>query len=291
MGNFVYLNGQILPSDKAQISANDRGFLFGDGLIETFRTYKQAPFMLKSHLNRLAESAKALGINMPDAEQLKQAVYDCIEKNAIAEAKVRITLTRGSSLNGSLYEEISEPTVLITASELNPAAFSSAGQGVKAISGEDKRSFLSSHKNLSMMASVASFRQVAEKGAFDMIQVTRRGFVTEGLRSNVFIVLDGILLTPPLGSGVLAGITRQIALNIARRNGLKVEEDGIVGQDLNSAEEIFLTNSISEIVPVTSLNGQPVAGGQVGRLTSTIQKGYCLLVENWLEQIGLAVIR
>jgi len=291
MGNFVYLNGQILPSDKAQISATDRGFLFGDGLIETLRTYKQAPFMLKSHLNRLAESAKALGINIPDAEQLKQAVYDCVEKNGIAEAKVRITLTRGSSLKGSLYEETESPTVLITVSELNPAALSSTQQGVKAVSGEDKRSLLSSHKNLSMMASVASFRQVAEKDAFDMIQVTRRGFVTEGLRSNVFIVLDGILLTPPLGSRVLAGITRQIALNIARRNGLKVEEDGIVGQDLKSAEEIFLTNSVSEIIPVTSLNSQPVAGGQVGRLTSTIQRGYRLLVENWLEQIGLAVLR
>ena len=287
MGKNIYLNGQILPSDKAQISISDRGFLFGDGLIETFRTYSQAPFMLKSHLNRLVKSAEVLGINTPDIEALKDAVYKVVENNNISEGKIRLTVTRGTSLSGSFYENIDQPTVLITISDLDTASLSTVQGGVRTISGEDKRSLVSGHKNLSMMASVNSFRQVAEKGAYDMIQVTRRGFVTEGLRSNVFIVLDGILLTPPLGSRVLPGITRQVAINIAKRNGLKVEEDGIVGQDLKSAEEIFLTNSVAEIIPVTSLNDQPVASGQIGPVTSTIQRGYRLLVDNWLEQIGV----
>ncbi len=290
MGANVYLNGQILPAESAKIGINDRGFLFGDGLIESFRTYKQAPFMLKSHLNRLEQSAKAVGINLPDIEELKQATYKVIESNNIAEGKIRITVTRGNSVNNALYEDVASPNILITVEDLNAGGnFSSEQAGVKAISGEDKRSLVSEHKNSSMLASIVSYRQALERGAFDMIQITRRGFVTEGLRSNVFIVLDGILLTPPVSKRVLPGITRQIVINMAQRNGIKVEEDAIVGQDLPDAEEIFLTNSIREIVPITTLNNAPIASGQVGKITNTLQKGYKMLVNSWLDKMNVVV--
>lgn len=285
MGSNVYLNGEILPIEKAQISVADRGFLYGDGLSEAIRFYKRAPFMLKSHLNRLQQSAADLGISLASNEELKQATFKVIAANDIDEGSLRLTVTRGNSIAKSLYEEIEKPNILISISPLDLEQIARCHSGVKAISGEDVRSAISNHKNTSMLASVISYKQVLEKNAFDMIQITRRGFVTEGLRTNVFVVLDGILLTPPVSKRVLVGVTRQTVINIAQRNGIKVEEDAIVGQDLQGAEEIFLTNSLREVVPVTSLNNQPIASGQIGPITSQIQKAYRLLIENWLQQV------
>lgn len=285
MGKNVYLNGQILPAEKAMISVSDRGFLYGDALFETLRTYKKVPFMMKSHINRLIESANELGINSFDYDYYKKAVYSVIESNDISEGVVRITLTRGSSIQRSLYEDIENPNLLISINSLEQELIEKTKLGVKAISAEDKRSLISKHKNNSMLPSVLTYKQAQEKNAFDAILVTRRGFVTEGLRSNVFIVLDNILLTPPVSNRVLPGITRNIVINIARNNGLKFDEDGIVGQDLSAAEEIFLTNSLYEVIPVLSLNSEPVAGGRIGNITSTVQKGYSMLVENWLDKI------
>ena len=286
MGKNVYLNGKIIPADEAKISVNDRGFLYGDALFETLRSYKKAPFMLKSHLTRLLESAQEIGFSMNiDAEAIKKAVYEVVEANDIEDGSLRITLTRGDSEKRALYEQLEQPNLLVTLTSLNTDDINSAGTGVKAISGSDKRSAVSNHKNNSMLASVMSYKEAMEKNAFDMIQITKRGFVTEGTRSNVFIVLDGILLTPPSDNYVLPGITRKVVLNIAQKNGIKVEEDAIVGQDLPHAEEMFLTNSLYEIVPVTSFNEEPIANGSKGEITQKVQNAYKMLVDHWLEQI------
>jgi branched-subunit amino acid aminotransferase/4-amino-4-deoxychorismate lyase len=244
--------------------------------------------MLKSHLLRLTEAAQALGINIKlSADELKQAVYSVIKANNIEEASIRITLTRGNSQKRSFYENLEQANLLISMAPLDIAEISEAQEGVAAISGEDRRGAFSQYKNSSMLSSIMAYKQARDNGAFDIIQVSKRGFVTEASRYNVFVVLDGIILTPSIGPAVLSGITRKLVINIAKRNGFKVEEDAVMGQDLVSCEEIFLTNSLFEVVPVTSLKGQLVANGQKGAITRQIQKGYRLIVDNWLEQIGL----
>lgn len=288
MGKNVYLNGQILPTDKAKISVNDRGFLYGDALVETFRTYKRAPFMLKSHLTRLLESAASLGFKTVDLSELKEAAYNLIRANDMEEAAVRITLTRGNSEKRSLAEQPKQPNLLISLTSLDSDEISRAQGGVLAISGEDRRSGYSKHKTSSMLPSIMAYKQAVDNNAFDMIQITSRGFLTEASRCNVFVVLDGILLTPPVDNRVMPGITRKLVIDIAKRNSLRVEEDAVMGQDLAGAEEIFLTNSLFEVVPVTSLNNNPIAEGQKGRITSQIQRSYRTLVDTWLEQVYAA---
>ena len=286
MGENVYLNGKILPANNAKISIHDRGFLYGDGLIETLRIYKKAPFMLKSHLNRLMESASQIGYGAGiDTDSIKKAVLEVIKANTVDNGSIRITLTRGNSEKRALYESLDQPNVLITITDSNSDEIEKVQQGVKAISGSDKRGMISNYKNNSMLASVLSYKEAVDKDAFDIIQITKKGFVTEGTRSNVFMVLDGILLTPPIDSNVLPGITRKVVLNIAQKNDVKVEEDAIVGQDLQQAEEIFLTNSLFEVIPVTSLNESSVATGAVGDITQKIQTGYKMLVSSWLDQL------
>ncbi len=290
MGENVYLNGDIISKNEASIPITDRGFLYGDALIETLRTYKRAPFMLQSHLNRLTDSADELGIKIGRSQkELKEAVYDVVKANNIEEAIIRITLTRGNSVKRSLFENLEQSNLLITIAPIDLEAVNETCEGASAITGLDKRGMLSSHKSTSMLPSIIAFKQAQENGAFDMIQISKRGFVSEASRANVFVVLDGILLTPMTGDQVLSGITRKVVIEVAQRNGIKAEEDAIVAQDLSSTEEIFLTNSLYEIVPITSLDNKPIASGEVGPITKRLQNGYRMLVENWLETIGITV--
>lgn len=285
MGNNVYLNGQILPIEKAKISVNDRGFLYGDALIETLRTYKSVPFMLKSHLSRLLESAQILDFKIGALEEYKDAVYNLIRANGIEEAVIRITLTRGDSQERNLVEIPDRPNLLISMMPLDTEEIARSQSGVLAISGEDRRSTYSKYKTSSMMPSIMAYKQAKDNGAFDIIQIIPRGFVTEASRCNVFVIIDGMILTPPVDNRVLPGVTRKLVIDIAKRNNLKVEEDAVMGQDLATAEEIFLTNSLYEVVPVISLNNKPIADGQKGPITQQIQKAYRTLVDAWLEQV------
>ncbi|RJQ31775.1 MAG: branched-chain amino acid aminotransferase [Actinobacteria bacterium] len=286
MGEVVYLNGRIVPKDQALVSIDDRGFMYGDGVFETLRTYQKVPFRLGAHLNRLLDSLKALDIELSlTPQEIQKAVLETLRANDFDEAVIKITVTRGNSSKRGLFESGIKSNVIITASQLEPYSTDFYSRGVKVITVEDQRGGICNHKSLNYLPNVLARRSAEESQAFEAVMVTRRGFVTEGSVSNVFAVLDDIIMTPPADKKVLAGTTRQVVLELAKGLGFRLEEDALIKQDLFAASEVFLTNSLMEIMPVSQVDDSSIGDGRPGRLTSSLLENYRRFVDSWLDKV------
>jgi len=268
MARFVCLNGDIVDREAAKVSAFDRSFLYGDGLFETTRAYNGVPFMLTEHLERMASSAKALDIAMPDADETAATIKRLIELNELADAYVRITLSRGTYTGKLAPDKPREPTLLVEARELHPYPAEMYGRGANVIissSVHNSASAISRHKTTSYLASILAKREAKERGADEAILLDHTGHVAEGATSNVFCVRGGRLLTPPLEMNILPGITRQTVIKLAREAGIEVDEAPFRAAALQSADEVFLTNSLMEVMPVGSVDG-----GEPGRVPGPV---------------------
>ncbi|MFH1730912.1 MAG: aminotransferase class IV [Planctomycetota bacterium] len=276
MARFVCLNGDIVERGAAKVSAFDRSFLYGDGLFETVRAYGGVPFMLAEHLARMASSAKALDITMPGAGGIAAAVERLIELNELADAYVRITLSRGIHTGELAPDEPPEPTLLIEARKLHPYPAEMYERGARVIISSfvhNSASAISRHKTTSYLASILAKREAKERGADEAILLDHAGHVAEGATSNVFCVRGGRLLTPPLDMNILPGITRRTVIKLAREGGIEVEETRFGASDLASADEAFLTNSLMEAMPAGSIDGgEP--GHVPGPVTSALANAY-----------------
>lgn len=279
MGEIVYLNGELVPRAQAQISVLDRGLLYGDGLFETIRAYNRKPFYVDAHLDRLFWGAKKLKMEIKlSKDHLKQAVYDTIQANDERDSIVRLTLTRGITRERMKISRDAKPTVIITCDDFKgyPSYFYTSGADVITVT--DSRSDLAMVKSLNLLPNVLAKYEAELKGAFEALFVTRRGFVTEGSTSNVFVVLDGALITPPLGEKILPGITRELVLMLARKSNMQCKEDAIMYEEIGDAEEMFLTSSTMEIMPVATVDGKDIAHGHPGRITRELHQKYRELI-------------
>ena len=280
MALFVCLNGDIVERGAAKVSAFDRSFLYGDGLFETVRAYGGVPFMLAEHLERMASSAKALDIAMPGAGVIAAAVERLIELNGLADAYVRITLSRGIHTGELAPDEPPEPTLLVEARELHPYPAEMYERGASVIISpamHDSASAINRHKTTSYLASILAKREAKERGADEAILLDHAGHVAEGATSNVFCVRGGRLLTPPLEMNILPGITRWTVIRLAREAGIEVEEAPFRAAALQSADEVFLTNSLMEVMPVGAIDGGK-PGHVPGPVTAALASAYENLV-------------
>lgn len=275
MGEITYVNGELKSTSEALISVQDRGLLYGDGLFETIRTYRKKPFQLEAHLDRLFWGARKIKMELKLSQaHLKQAILDTIEANDYPEAVVRLTVTRGIASERMKVSPDTKPTVIITCDKFKgyPRYYYESGADVITVT--DTRGDLAMVKCLNFLPNALAKYEADRKGAFEAIFATRRGFVTEGAVSNIFVVLDGILITPPVGERVLPGITREIVLSLAKKDGLSTKEDAIMKEELPDAQEIFLTNSLIEIMPVTTLDGNMVGDGHPGPIAKKLHSDY-----------------
>lgn len=271
MEPIAYINGKLVPLSEAKISVSDRGFLYGDGLFETLRTYGRKPFLLDAHLQRLFQGASYLRIPLLLGEgELKRVVGEVIEANPGEELYLRITVSRGSGGKGLLFPSSAEPTLVIEARALQTFDRKS---GVEVVTASDRRNSLVFIKSLNFLPNLLA-RQVAfEKGAFEALLVDDDdGLVREGTVSNLFLVQGEKLVTPPTQERVLAGVTRGLVIKLARDLGLECWETAVRKGELFEATELFLTNSLIEIVPITSIDGRKV-GGKL-EITSNLQAKY-----------------
>ncbi len=276
----VYLNGEFVERERATVSAFDRGFLYGDGLFETVRAVGGVPFMLAEHLARMAGSADALGIAMPDTGAVAAAIGRLIELNALTDAYVRITLSRGEHTGALAPDEPPEPTLLIEARKLHPYPAEMYERGANVVVAESVRhsgSAVSRHKTTSYVACILARREAKERGADEAILLDRDGHVAEGATSNVFCVRDGRLLTPPLDLNILPGVTRATVIKLAGEVGIEVEEARFDAAALASADEVFLTNSLMGVMPVGSVGGEQL-GPTPGAVTAALMRDYEELV-------------
>ena len=258
----VYLNGEFQPADKASISVLDRGFLFADGVYEVIRVYRGAPFLLERHLQRLQASLGAISIDNPlPFEQWAQVIAELINQNGGGDQVLYVQVTRGAGASREhVPKEALTPTLLMMAdpTELAPLV------SVAAITAEDIRWAYCHIKSVALLPNVLLRQQAVAAGAYEAI-LLRNGTVTEGAASSVFVVLDGVVVTPPLSPGLLAGVTRGLLLELLQLHDIKHKIREINESELPAAEEIWLSSTTRAILPVVQLDGRTVGNGQVGR--------------------------
>jgi len=280
MNEIVYLNGRLMPRNKARISALDYGFLYGYALFETMRAYGGRVFRLDRHLNRLAQSAKVLGISIEILE-LKGAVMDTIQANKLSEARIRLTISIGE---GEMTPDLSTckiPTVIILAENYKPYPEKVCRKGFRAIVltiRRNSQSPLSRLKSTSYLESILARQEAREAGVDEALCLNEKGFLAEGSMSNIFLVADGRLKTPGYDSGILPGITRQTVLELATKLGIDILECNIRLDELFQAQEAFFTGSLIEVMPLTEIEGKPIGSGKPGSVTKRLIEAYRRLV-------------
>lgn len=275
---FVSLNGKLVAANRARISVFDRGFLYGDGLFETLRSYHGALVGLDDHLARLRTSAAALGIPVHDRPWATE-IQALLRANRLlrGDAAVRITLTRGPAAPGLLPPAKPTPTVLIVATPVPAGLPAEQRRGVQVILLPfAKLGFLAEYKLTDYVLAILGRVAARERGAQEGLYV-HDGQVIEGTTSNLFICRAGQLITPPV-KGLLPGVTRGWVLDLATRHGLEVVERPVSVRTLRTADEAFITSSIVEVLPVIGVDGRSIGGGRVGPLTRRMQRLYRQLI-------------
>lgn len=265
----VYLNGEFLPLSEAKVSVLDRGFLFGDGVYEVIPSYSGHLFRLQDHLNRLQASLNQIRLKFSyDLDQ-----WLAILKPLLEQAKdqyIYLQITRGVAMKRDhAFPAEPVPTVFAMCSDIKP--FAGAESGVKALTMEDSRWEMCNVKATTLLANVLLRQEAIEQGCAEAI-LHKNGYVTEGAASNLFAVIDGSLLTPAKTAEILPGITRQVILELAEKNGFQQSEEIISLEALQTASEIWITSSTREIVPVVELDAKKVGNGMPGPVFQKMNK-------------------
>jgi len=262
----AYLNGDFLPLAQARISPLDRGFLFGDGVYEVIPVYAGKPFCLPQHLQRLDNSLNGIRLNNPHTHDEWATLIQRLlaENTANSDHVLYLQITRGApDKRDHNFPSNVAPTVFATCNPLAPVPDSIKAHGVKAITQPDTRWQLNHIKATALLANVLLKDAANAQHANEAILIDN-GYLTEGASSNVFIVKNGIVKTPPLAKNILPGITRDFILQLAPTINQPLEQIAISADDLHNADEIWLTSSTREIYPVTQLDDHPVGTGQPG---------------------------
>lgn len=278
MGTTVVLDGRLVLPAEAAISVFDRGFLYGDSVYEVLRTYGGVPFEMDAHLERLAGSAARIGMQLPfSAEIFEREVALAHTESKNPDSYVRIIVTRGGGkigLDPALAEAPRRVIIAEDVTKMSPPK-SAYTDGVEiALVGVRKnlRSAIDPQaKTGNYLNSVMALAEARASGAYEAVMLDHQGFITEGSSSNVFLVIGGLVFTPPIDVGILKGVTRTAVLSVARNNGVRVLETQLAAAMIDEAEEMFITSSVREIVPVVRVNGHDVGSGKPGPVTQRIR--------------------
>ena len=267
MSSNVYLNGQYLPIEEAKISVLDRGFTFGDGIYEVIPVYNGHIFRLKEHIERLNNSLDEVFIDKPhEMDQWEKILRELIEKNSekypSEDQSLYIQVTRGISERDLAIDIATEQTVFAM---IRPLLKKDRSAGISAVIEEDIRWKYCHIKAITLLPSVMLRHKAKQSGATEALLI-REGYVTEGAASNVFIVKNGIVKTPIKDGSLLPGITRDLVVELLSESGIPCEEVVIKETELKQADEIWITSSTWEIVPVIELDGKPVGTGRPGEV-------------------------
>lgn len=260
----VYLNGTYLPLEDAKVSVLDRGFLFGDGVYEVIPVYNGHIFRIQEHLKRLDNSLKSIRLQNPHNTAEWLAIFEPFLDTS-KDQYFYLQITRGvAPKRDHAFPESVTPTVFVMCSDIKP--FEGKQTGIKALTLDDTRWEMCHIKAITLLANILLRQEALDQGSAEALLVNKQGVVTEGAASNVFAVINGVLVTPINDGSILPGITRDVILELARRNGIPCSEQVITLPALKTASEIWVTSSTREIIPVIALDGEPVADAKPGRL-------------------------
>jgi branched-chain amino acid aminotransferase len=275
----VWLDGALVAVDEARISPFDHGLLVGDGVFETIRVYGGEPFAWTRHLDRLAHSAAGLGLPVPDREALREAACEVLAANGHAEARLRITVTGGVAPLGS-ERGAAGPTVVVASSSLKPWPDSVRVVVVPWV--RNDRGATAGLKTTSYAENVRALAYAHERGASEAVFANTRDELCEATGSNVFVVHDGKVATPPGSSGCLLGVTRALVLELAAAAGIEVDESPLPLDAVRTADEAFLTSTTREVQPISHVDDRAVPSVP-GPVAATLSTAFNALVAQDLD--------
>jgi branched-chain amino acid aminotransferase len=274
---WAYVNGAFVPDRDAVVSVHDRGFRYGDGVFDTLRVYDGRPFLLDEHVGRLVASSKTLGIGgLPPENALSALIREVISRNGFSNALIRTTVSRGVS-DGWEPDPAARPSLVVVGRAFSgyPDHLYRDGASIVVTTIRMPASDLDPVlKSLNRLPQVQAKREAMTRGADEAVLCTDTGLVAEGCVSNVFCVDAGRIITPPASVGLLPGITRGVVIDLARREGLACDEAPFGPEDLQGADEVFLTSTGMEVLPVTRVDGRQIGGGRPGPIASALRRRY-----------------
>ena len=271
----VYLNGEFRPQAEAKVSVMDRGFLFGDGVYEVIPVYARQPFRLQEHLQRLQASLAAIRLDNPHSDaEWQQIIKTLVEAQASADQQVYLQVTRGlAPVRNHAFPPTTAPTVLVMSDPLQVPEAALVAAGVSAVSAVDFRWLRCDIKATSLLANCLLRQLAVDAGCAETV-LFRDGVLTEGAASNIFVIKDKTLLAPRKSHLMLPGITYDVVLEIVSQHGIPCTVRDISEAEVRGADELLMTSSTREVLPIVALDGHPVADGKPGPLGQKLAAHY-----------------
>ena len=273
-----FIDGKFTEKDSMNISIDDRGYYFGDGVYEVVKVYDGELFTAEQHFERLFQSASKIKMTIPYSEQqLIDIAKELVKANDVKTGHIYMQVTRGASPRVHQFPELAVTPVVTGYAIHNPRPLSNIVDGVAVKTADDIRWLRCDIKSLNLLANVLAKQEAFESGCSEAIFV-RNGIVMEGSSSNAFGVKDGVVVTHPATNLILNGITRQVVLKICMELGIPVEEKTFTQDDMYSMEEFFITSTTAEITPVISIDGKAVGTGTPGEITRRLQEAFAMQI-------------
>lgn len=288
MALVIWMNGEARKPEDARVPVLDRGFLYGDSVYEVLRVYGGVPFALEAHSERLYASARRIGMSIPvPANRLAQELSEAVAAYGGPEAYARIVCTRGAGPIGLDPDLAVDPQRIVVVQDLNPPPPTLLQQGVEvalvSVRRNLKQAIDPQAKTGNYLNSVLAVAEAKARGAYEAVMLDHQDYVTEGASSNIFAVVGGVVLTPPVSAGILEGVTRTVVMEVAAGLGRRVIEVPLTAEVLMEADELFLTSSIREVVPIVRVDDRSIGAGVPGPVYQELRDGFDRYVAAYVE--------
>lgn len=279
----IYIDGQFLPREQAKVSVFDHGLLYGDGVFEGIRAYNGRVFRLDEHIDRLFDSAKTIDLAVPvSKEEMAKIIIETMKKNNLKDGYIRPIVTRGVGDLGLDPRKCEKASVICIAIEWGAMYGDLYEKGLKAISVSVRRNpacaMPPNVKSLNYLNNILAKIEANYKGGDEAIIFDTNGYISEGSGDNIFVVKNGVIITPPTLNN-LRGITRAVVLEIAASHGITLEEKNIGYFDMYSADEVFVTGTAAEVAPITTIDGRSIGSGKPGPITRQLIAAFKTVTE------------
>jgi len=276
-------NGVIMPLSEVRIPAQDRGFLFGDAIYEVLRIYQGRPWLVDDHFKRLNRSLSAIAIRGVDLGRLRERMLTTIARGKFQEAIAYIQVTRGSAPRAHAFPSDAVPLELLYIAEFNDPYRQDRERGASVITHPDIRWERCDIKSTNLLANVFAAQVAREAGCVEALLYLPDGTLTEASHNSFFGILDGAVLTTPLGNAILPGITRGLVMSLCAAAGIPIREHSLKRTDLPHVSELFLTGTTTEVLPIVRVDGSAIGIGQPGPVTRRLQTAYRQRIENFVS--------